>query len=114
MCFCEPVSFAAGSVLVAGGAFVGWKAYQTNWRYLPVSQMPTFAGLQQFMEGHVWMGLNDGDPSMLWWSAMGYIFFSWLIWPVWIPFSVYYLEPPESRRKIPLKYLAWAGLALEP
>ena len=78
MCFCEPVSFAAGGVLVAGGAFAGWKAFKINKRYFPVSQMPTLAGLQQFMEGHVWMGVNNSDPSMIWWAAMGFIFFAGL------------------------------------
>src|SRR6266568_2989015 len=110
MCFCEPVSFAAGGVLIVGGAFAGWKALKINKRYFPVSQMPTLAGLQQFMEGHVWMGVNNSDPSMIWWAAMGFIFFSWLIWPVWVPFSIYFLEPPASRRKLPLLGFALAGL----
>ena len=81
MCFSEPVSFAAGGVLMVGGAFAGWKAFKINKRYFPVSQMPTLAGLQQLTEGHVWMGVNGSDPSMTWWAAMGFIFFSWLIWP---------------------------------
>ena len=110
MCFSEPVSFAAGGALIVGGAFAGWRAFKINKRYLSVSQMPTLAGLQQFMEGHVWMGVNSSDPSMIWWAAMGFIFFSWLIWPVWIPFSIYFLEPPISRRKLPLLSFALAGL----
>lgn len=48
---------------------------------------------------------------MIWWAAMGYIFFSWLMWPVWIPFSIYFLEPQTSRRKLPLLGFALAGLA---
>ena len=39
-----------------------------------------------------------------------HLFFSWLIWPVWIPFSIYFLEPPASRRKLPLLGFALAGL----
>jgi hypothetical protein len=111
MCFCEPVSFAAGGVLIGGGAFAGWKAFTINKRYFPVSQMPTMAGLQQFMEGHVWMGVNNTDPSMIWWAAMGFIFFSWLMWPLWIPFSVHFLEPPGNWRKLPLRGFALVGLA---
>lgn len=111
MCFCEPVSFAAGGVLIAAGAFAGWKAVKINTRYLPVSQMPTLAGLQQIMEGHVWMGLSNADSSMVWWAALGFIFFSWLIWPAWIPFSIYVLEPQASRRKLPLLGFALLGLA---
>tara|TARA_R110000868_G_scaffold252416_7_gene509066 strand:+ start:164 stop:850 length:687 start_codon:yes stop_codon:yes gene_type:complete len=111
MCWSEPVSFVVGGTLIAGGVFAGWKAIRINKRYFPVSQMPTLAGLQQLLEGHVWMGVNTVDPSMIWWASMGYIFFSWLMWPVWIPFSIYFLEPPASRRKLPLLGFVMAGLA---
>jgi Family of unknown function (DUF6629) len=112
MCFSEPVSFAAGGVLLAGGAFACWKAWNINKRYLPVALMPVMAGIQQFTEGYVWMGLNNSDPSMVWWGAMVFIFFTWFMWPVWIPFSVYALEPPESRRKKAILLLFLIGAAL--
>src|SRR3546814_194563 len=112
MCLSEPVSFAAGGLLIAGGAFAGWKALNVNKRYLPIALMPVMAGVRQLMEGHVWMGLGQADAFMVWWGAMGFIFFSWLIWPTWIPFAVYVLEPPRSNRKAPLLYLALAGVVL--
>lgn len=112
MCFSESVSFAAGAGLIGGGVFASWKALKINRRYLPVAMMPALAGLQQMMEGHVWMGLNDGDPSMVWWAAMGFIFFSWLMWPVWIPMGIYVLEPPDSKRKKLLLGFALAGSVL--
>jgi hypothetical protein len=92
MCFSEPVSFIAAGVLVTGGGFAAWKAWKINKRYLPVAMMPIMAGLQQFMEGHVWMGLNDAVPFM--------------------PFSIYFLEPPGSKRKGTLLMFALAGLVL--
>ena len=110
MCLSEPVSFVAGGALIVGGAFAGWKAFKIHKRYLPISQLPTLAGLQQLVEGHVWMGVNNSDPSMIWWAAMGFILFSWLIWPVGIPFSIYFLEPPASGRKLSLLGFAFAGL----
>lgn len=112
MCFSETVSFASGGLLVAGGVVAGVKAWSINKRYLPIALMPALAGVQQFMEGHVWMGMNVGDPSMVWWAAMGYIFFSWFMWPVWIPFAVHTLEPPDSRRKKTLLCFAVAGVML--
>ncbi len=112
MCFSESVSFATGGVLVTGGAFASWKAWEINKRYFPIALMPAWAGVQQVLEGHVWMGLNDSDPFMVWWGAMGFIFFSWFMWPVWIPYSVYALEPPESNRKKLLLQLALAGALL--
>ena len=112
MCFSEPVSFAAAGLLVVGGAFASWKAGKINKRYLPIAFMPVMAGIQQFMEGHVWMGLNHGDTFMVWWAAMGFIFFSWFMWPVWIPLGVYALEPPESPRKKVFLFFAMAGVVL--
>lgn len=112
MCFSEPVSFVAGGALIAGGAYAAWKAYKINIRYFPVAMMPVLAGIQQMMEGHVWMGLNDADPNMVWWGAMGFILFSWLMWPTWIPFSIYFLEPPGSKRKRTLLMFTVAGLLL--
>lgn len=110
MCYSATASFSVGAALFIGGVFAGWKALKINRRYLPVSQMPTLAGLQQFTEGHVWMGVNNADPAMIWWAATGFIFFSWLIWPLWIPFSIYFLEPPGNWRKLPLAGFALAGL----
>lgn len=110
MCFSTTVSFTAGAVLITGGIFAAWKAGKINKRYLPVAMMPIMAGLQQIFEGHVWMGLTNSDSFMVWWGAMGFILFSWLMWPTWIPFSIYFLEPPGSRRKKPLMGFALAGL----
>ena len=99
MCLSATVSFAASGLLVVGGAFASWRAWNVNTRYLPIALMPAFAGLQQFLEGYVWVGMNSGDDAMVLWSAMGYIFFTWFMWPIWIPLSIYVLEPPDSSRK---------------
>jgi Family of unknown function (DUF6629) len=99
VCLSASVSFAASGFLFAGGAFASFKARNINSRYLPVALMPVFAGAQQFLEGIVWVGMNSANPDMVLWGAMGFIFFTWFMWPIWIPFSVYVLEPPESPRK---------------
>ncbi|MEQ8668377.1 MAG: hypothetical protein RIC50_02165 [Rhodospirillales bacterium] len=112
MCLSQSVSFATGGLLVAGGTLAAFKAWKLNKRYLPIAMMPAMAGVQQFFEGHVWMGLNQGDTGMAWWAATGFIFFSWFMWPVWIPFSVYALEPAGSKRKSILLLFAAAGLVL--
>jgi len=111
MCFSATVSFAAGGLLLAGGAYASHKAWTTNRKYLPVAVMPVFAGAQQIIEGLVWSGINAGDPQLVLWSALGFIFFTWFMWPFWIPLSVYVLEPPESRRKHLFMTFALIGLA---
>tara|TARA_R110002110_G_scaffold85816_4_gene223847 strand:+ start:188163 stop:188849 length:687 start_codon:yes stop_codon:yes gene_type:complete len=110
MCLSQTVSFAASGSLVAGGLFATTRAFQINKRYLPVALMPLFAGIQQFMEGNVWWGVNTGDPVVTLWGAMGFIFFTWFMWPFWIPLSVYVLEPGDSRRRPLFLALALAGL----
>jgi uncharacterized protein DUF6629 len=111
MCLSEPVSFAASGLLLAGGVYACRKAWTTNRKYLPVAMMPIFAGLQQFTEGFVWSGMNAGEPFLTLVSALVFIFFTWFMWPFWIPLSVYVLEPPESRRKHLFLFFALLGLA---
>jgi uncharacterized protein DUF6629 len=110
MCLSATVSFTASAALIGGGTFATYKAWHLNKRYLPVALMPIFAGFQQLMEGAVWIGINSSDPGMVLWGAMGFIFFTWFMWPIWIPISIYALEPPESRRKTLFLALAVIGI----
>ncbi len=59
--------------------------------------MPLFFGLQQLFEGLVWTGNALSSDSMVERYSMAYMFFSWLAWPVWVPFSTYFLEPCRRR-----------------
>lgn len=110
MCMSAGVSFAASVFLVAGGAAITRTAWSRSLRYLPLALMPVFAGLQQFMEGNVWLGMTGGNPFTVQWGAMGFMFFTWFMWPVWIPFCVYALEPNGSRLKPLFLALALIGL----
>lgn len=111
MCFSENVSFAASGVLLAGGAFATAKAWRISKRYLPVAAMPLFAGLQQFTEGHVWAGITTEDSVMVLRAALAFMFVTWLVWPAWIPFSVYVLEPDDSPRRPVFLLLTVIGVA---
>jgi hypothetical protein len=110
MCLSATVSFTASVLLTAGGATIIVKAMRSNWRYLPIGLMPLFAGIQQFSEGFVWIGVNGGDHATMVWGAMSFIFFTWFMWPFWIPFSVWVLEPPDSHRRP--WFLAMTGVGL--
>lgn len=110
MCLSATVSFTASVLLTAGGAAIIVKAMRSNWRYLPIGLMPLFAGIQQFSEGFVWVGVNGGDHATMVWGAMSFIFFTWFMWPFWIPFSVWVLEPPDSHRRP--WFLAMTGVGL--
>ena len=111
MCLSQTVSFVGGGALLAGGAYSARKALEINPRYLPAALMPMLAGVQQGLEGHVWMGLNRGDASMISWSALSFIFFSWLAWPILVPLLAWILEPNAKKKRIMLAF-AFIGAVL--
>lgn len=100
MCFSETVSFIGGGGLVTAGAYCSYKAIKINPRYLPAAIMPILAGIQQWFEGHVWMGFNHNESAMISWAALGFIFFSWLAWPVLVPLLTGMLEPDKKKKRI--------------
>ncbi len=110
MCLSATVSFTASALLTTGGAAIIVKAARSNWRYLPIGLMPLFAGIQQFSEGFVWVGMNTGDNATMTLGAIGFIFFTWFMWPFWIPFSVWVLEPSDSRRRPWLMAMTLVGI----
>ena len=97
MCFSAQVSYAAAAVLLPAGAIASERAYRTKPNYLPIAALPFFFGLQQLFEGLVWTGSSLSSESMVQRYSLAYMFFSWLAWPVWVPFSTYFLEPCRRR-----------------
>jgi hypothetical protein len=97
MCFSAEASYTAAAVLLPAGGFAIQRAYQTNRNYLPMAALPLFFGFQQFSEGLVWTGNTLSSESMVQRFSLAYMFFSWLAWPVWVPFSTYFLEPCRRR-----------------
>lgn len=49
------------------------------------------------MEGLVWVAGGQPDAAWVERFSLAYMFFSWIAWPVWVPVSVYFLEPPRRR-----------------
>ena len=97
MCFSAEVSFTAAAILIPAGAITVHGAYRSNGKYLAIAALPLFFGLQQLFEGLVWTGSELSSDSMVQRYSMAYMFFSWLAWPVWVPFSTYFLEPCRRR-----------------
>ena len=97
MCFSAGASFTAAAVLVPTGAFSIYSAFRADPRYVPIGTLPLLFGVQQLMEGLVWTSGARGDVALAHGFSLAYMFFAWLAWPVWVPFSVYFLE--SARRK---------------
>ncbi len=73
------------------------RAYQSERRYLAFAALPVYFGLQQLFEGLVWIGGRIANEAWIENFSLAYMFFSWLAWPVWVPFATYFLEPCRRR-----------------
>ncbi|MGE3703525.1 MAG: DUF6629 family protein [Hyphomicrobiaceae bacterium] len=98
MCFSAEARFGAAAILVPAGVLSVRRAYQADRRYLASAALPVHFGLQQLFEGLVWTGGRLGNTASVEAFAMGDMFFAWLAWPVWVPFSACFLEPYKRRR----------------
>ena len=97
MCFSAEASYTAAALLLPAGALASHRAYQANRKYLAIAALPLLFGFQQLFEGLVWTGNALSSDTMVQRFSLAYMFFSWLAWPVWIPFSTYFLEPCRRR-----------------
>lgn len=97
MCFSATASFTATAVLVPAGVFSVYRAAQVDRRYVAIGALPLLFGIQQLVEGVVWIGGEQAASSLVAKASLAYMFFSWLAWPVWVPLSTYFLEPCRRR-----------------
>ena len=95
MCLSAEASFIAAAGLIPAGALSIARAYRTDSRYIPIAALPLLFGLQQGLEGMVWMA--DGNAILVEKLSLAYMFCSWMAWPVWVPFSVYFLETEQRK-----------------
>ena len=107
MCFSATASFTASAVLLPAGTLALRRAYTTDRRYLALCALPFLFGVQQLVEGFVWTYGARGASSLVGTFSLGYMFFAWLAWPVWVPFATFFIEP--ARRKPIYLVFAIAG-----
>jgi hypothetical protein len=100
MCFSATASFAAGAVLMPVAAYTISTALKMDKRYLGFAVFPLFFGLQQFLEGGIWIGLDQPEAARLHLYALGFLFFAYFLWPFLVPFAAYLIEPREDRRRV--------------
>lgn len=93
MCFSAEASFITAAVLLPAGTYAMAKAGRSDPRYLPFATLPFLFGLQQLFEGLVWSAGQEWVQTY----SLAYMFFSWLAWPVWVPYSTYFLETCRRR-----------------
>jgi hypothetical protein len=111
MCFSAEASFAAGAVLLPAGLYCVRSALKKDRAYLALACVPLLFGVQQFCEGLVWVGLENGNAPLARGAALWFLFFALFFWPFWVPFSVASFEPRKGTRQM-LSVLALGALAL--
>jgi len=100
MCFSAEVSFATAAVLVPGGLVCLKQALRINKPYWAFALLPLLFGVQQFLEGAVWLALGGLYEYLLWPAVFGFLFFSHFLWLVWIPYSGFLTETNKLKRKL--------------
>lgn len=106
MCFSATASFTAAALLLPAGVLGAQRAYRIDRRYVAISALPMLFGIQQLLEGFVWIAGTNQAYEQVKTFSLGYMFLTWIAWPIWIPVSLYFLE---SHHRRPL-YLAFAIL----
>lgn len=108
MCFSAEASFGAGIVLTAIGAATLKKEKRPNEIYF--ASIPLIFGAQQITEGLLWLALQGKiDKAFELPATYIFLFIAQVIWPLWIPYSIYKLERVENRKRA-LKWLIAVGV----
>jgi hypothetical protein len=85
MCFSSEASFVTAAALVPAGA-MALHGCRRRPDLLPLALCPWLFGVQQALEGMVWLGLEPPlEPAFLHPAAVGFLFFAHFLWPAWIP-----------------------------
>lgn len=103
MCFSAQASFAVTGLLSIIGVSTLFNV--TSKRLLPFAMIPLIFALQQATEGLTWMSLVANPSSSNLVTVYVFLFFACIIWPTWIPASLYLIEHNPARKKLILMFL---------
>ena len=109
MCFSATASFSTGAALLLVGTFTTSRARRAA--ELPFALIPALFGLQQLIEGALWLTFTNQAPHTNTILTYVYSLFSHVLWPIFVPIAVLLLEPESWRRKV-LVGISLAGAAV--
>lgn len=96
MCFSASASFIAAAALATAGAATLRLVSRPS--ELPFAAVPLLFGIQQFIEGLIWLSFDGGSPVANSPLTFVYSLFSHVLWPLYVPFAVRLLEVVPWRR----------------
>ena len=107
MCFSPEASFTASVVLLTAGAFaIKESGFSPK---LPFAVIPIFFAVQQFSEGILWLALqHPGYENWRRTSTIFFLIFAQVVWPFWVPLSIYLVEKKQPAKNI-LKLFSIVG-----
>ena len=109
MCFSATASFTAGTTLsLVGVAAIGQVRRRAE---LPLALIPLLFGVQQLVEGVVWLTFTRNSPALARMMTYAYSVFSHVLWPVYVPFAFRFLETVPWRRRA-MGWFLVAGVAV--
>lgn len=109
MCFSAEASFVVGAALsVTGVAIIKKTQIKTD---LPFAIIPLLFGIQQIVEGAVWLSFQCGLPLLNHVATFVFMGFAYVFWPIYVPFSIGLLESDPDRKKI-LNVIQFIGFAV--
>lgn len=104
MCFSATASFTASALLSTGGLVA--ISHTKNIRALPLASIPLIFGIQQSLEGLVWI---SHPTSLTYYLGMyGFLFCAYALWPILVPWGTVLYEG-KTRDNPPLLAIAAIG-----
>ena len=98
MCFSATASFVAGTSLSAIGVATISKVRHRS--EMPLALIPLLFGIQQLIEGGIWLTFSRDAPMLRQSLTYGYSLFSHVLWPIYVPFAFRFLETEPWRRNV--------------
>jgi len=108
MCYSATASFVAGGALTVIGVITLRRAMSRA--ELPFAAIPLLFGIQQLIEGVIWLSFRYEVTELNHLATYLYTCFSHVLWPVYVPVAIGLLEQDPLRRKI-IRYIGGIGAA---
>lgn len=109
MCFSATASFTAAAGLIGFGAFTLSQVRRPA--EVPYGLIPSLFGIQQAIEGGLWLSLPGKSPHLIDVLTHAYAFLSHVWWPIFVPVAVLLIEPDRKRRRILSGFAAGGAIA---
>lgn len=97
MCFSAAASFIAGTTLCVVGVATLRKAETRT--ELPFAMIPLLFGIQQLIEGVIWLTFPYDAPLLKQVMTYAYSGFSHVLWPIYVPIAMGILEAVRWRQR---------------